>query len=170
MGTRERRRAERQKRKQRSAERQAAMAARYEERNREAREKLKPLEEDERPTVVTIGAVISALLATSIVVAYVAGAEVDGERPNVLQVIAPAFLMGVMAWGLWKARYWALLGFQTVLLLVILLAAIGLVGATRWQQAIGTSALIIGASALFYFNIRAMARIQMPERLPKPRR
>jgi hypothetical protein len=168
MGTRERRRAERQKRKQRSAERQAAMAARYAERNREAREKLKPLEEGERPLVMTIGAVVSALMTASIVIAYAAGAEVSGDRPNVLQVIAPSVLFGVMAWGLWKARYWALLGFQTVLLLVILLAAIGLVGATRWQQAIGTSVLIIGASALFYFNIKAMARIQMPERLPKP--
>ena len=44
MASRERRRAERHKRKARSAERRAQIAARYEERNRAAREDLEPLQ------------------------------------------------------------------------------------------------------------------------------
>ena len=63
MASRERKRAERHKRKARSAERRAQIAARYEERNRAAREALEPLSEDERPAVVTVGAVISGLIA-----------------------------------------------------------------------------------------------------------
>jgi hypothetical protein len=46
-------------------------------------------------------------------------------------------------------------------------ASLGLVQATKWTQAIGTTALIVGAATLFYFMIKAMARIQMPER-PRP--
>ena len=63
-------------------------------------------------------------------VAYLAGAKVNGERPAVLQVITPAFLMGMAAIGMWRARYWAVLGFEVVLAFLILSAAIGLVGAT----------------------------------------
>ncbi len=117
MASRERRRAERTKRKARSVERREQIAARYAARNEAAREQLEPLAEGERPAVVTVGAVISGLVAASVVIAYLAGAEVDGERPPVLQVIPSAVLMGVMSYGLWRARYWAVLGFQAILAL-----------------------------------------------------
>ena len=135
MASRERRRAERSKRKARSADRRAQIGARYEERNRAAREVLEPLSEDERPAVVTAGAVIAGLIGASVVIAYLAGATVDGERPAILQVIPPAALMGVMPFGMWRVRYWAVLGFQAVLALLILAAALGLVGAESAARA-----------------------------------
>ena len=72
--------------------------------------------------------------------------------------------MGTMAYGMWRARYWAVLGFQALLVIVLIAASLGLVQATKLAQAIGTSVLIVGAGALFYFMIKAMARIQMPQR------
>jgi hypothetical protein len=167
MASRERRRAQRSKRKARSVERRAQIAARYEERNRAAREALEPLPEGERPAVVTVGAVISGLIAASVVIAYLAGAEVDGEQPPVLQVIPSAVLMGVMSFGLWRARYWAVLGFEAILALLIVAAALGLVAAGSAGQLAGTLALIAIAGTLFYFMIKAMARIQLPERAPR---
>jgi hypothetical protein len=197
MGSRERRRAERRKRKRRAAEGEVAGeessaspsanvgspaggngagGARAEPerplspselKDREAREALQPLREDERPLVVTIGAVISAVLALSVVGAYAAGAEVDGDRPETAQVLAPAILMGVMAWGMWRARYWAVLGFQVVLLFLILATAIGLLGATNAAQVLGNLALLSVGGAFFYFMVKALARIQMPQRLPR---
>ena len=170
MADRERKRVQRRKRKERGAERRvelerrrAEMAARSEERNRAARDALDPLEPDERPGVVTAGAVISALISLSIVIGYGVGVEVDGEPPNLLQMLAPAIIFAVMAWSMWRARYWAVLGFQTVLLLALVWASLSLLTASRWQQAIGNVALIAGSGALFYLNIKAMARIQMPE-------
>ena len=74
--------------------------------------------------------------------------------------------MSVMAYGLWRARYWAVLGFQTLLVIVLVAGSLGLVQATTILQAVGTTALIVGAGALFYFMIKAMARIQMPDRRP----
>ena len=51
---------ERRKRKQRGGDRDDARGyARAEERNQAAREALKPLAEGERPTVVTVGAVVA---------------------------------------------------------------------------------------------------------------
>jgi hypothetical protein len=164
MADRERKRAERRKRKQRSTERRERIAARYEERNQAAREQLEPLATGERPLVVTAGAIISGAVAISVIVAYLLGAEVNGDRPHLLQVIIPALLMGVMSIGMWRVRYWAVLGFQAVLALLIIAAVLGAISASTVGPIVGNLALIAIAGTLFYFMIRAMARIQMPER------
>ncbi len=146
------------KRKQRGAsptprERMERGYAKAEERNQEAREALVPLAAGERPLVVTIGAAIAALIAISILAGYLAGTEVNGEKPRLAQVLAPALLMGIMAWGMWRARYWAVLGFQLILVFLIFSAVYGL-------------ALLAVAGTFFYFMVKAMARIQMPSRTP----
>jgi hypothetical protein len=184
MARRERRRAVRRKRKERSVERRQemaakreAMAARSEARNRAAREALEPLAPDERPTVVTVGAVISALIAVSAIIGYIAEVEVtrfgsDGiqqgqDQAPLLSIVAVVGLMGTMAWGMWNAKYWAVLGFQALLVLVLVSASIGLLSATEWVPALATTLLIAGAGAMFYFLVKALARIQMPQREPR---
>jgi hypothetical protein len=159
---------ERIKRKQRGADRMTRGYARAEQRNKEAREALEPLGEGERPTVVTIGAVVAALIALSIVAGYLAGIEVNGEKPKLPQVLAPAMIMGIMAWGMWHARYWAVLGFQLILVFLIFSAFFGLVvGASSVGQIAATLALLVVTGAFFYFMVKAMARIQMPTREPR---
>jgi hypothetical protein len=187
-GARDRKRAERQKRKRRApasveapAEAteapadsnggpatetfQEKMSRRYEERNAEARAKLEPLEEGERPTAVTVGAIVSAVLAiifTVSAVLAVAGVEAGGREIKPLPIIVFGAVLWAMTIGMWRARYWAVLGFQTVLLLVMLASAFGLVVVGSVFQAVGTTLLLAGSATLFYFMIRAMARIQMP--------
>jgi len=142
--------------------------ARAEVRNQEARAALKPLAEGERPLVVTIGAVVAALIALSIVVGYGAGVHVNGEQPKVPQVVAPALLMGIMAWGMWRARYWAVLGFQLILVFLIFSAVIGLtVQAASVAQFAATLGLLAVSGTFFFFMVKAMARIQMPSRMPR---
>ncbi len=156
---------ERVKRKQRGADAMSRGYARAEQRNQEAREALEPLAEGERPTVVTIGAVVSALIALSILGGYLAGVKVNGEVPKFAQVAAPALIMGVMAWGMWRARYWAVLGFQLILVFLIFSAVFGLaVQASTVPQFAATLGLLAVAGSFFYFMVKAMARIQMPTR------
>jgi hypothetical protein len=157
------------KRKQRGTssprERMERGYARAEERNQEAREALEPLEEGERPLVVTIGAIISALIVLSIVIGYLAGTEVNGEKPPVAQVLAPSLLLGLMAWGMWRARYWAVLGFQLILVFLIFSAVYGLaLQAATVGQVLATLGLLAVTGTFFYFMVKAMARIQMPTR------
>jgi hypothetical protein len=158
------------KRKRRGAspaprERMERGYARAEQRNREAREKLEPLAAGERPLVVTIGAVISGLLCVSILAGYLAGVKVEGDKPHLAQVLAPALIMGVMAWGMWRARYWAVLGFQLLLIFLIFSAVIGLaVQASSVAQFAATLGLLAVAGTFFFFMVKAMARIQMPTR------
>jgi hypothetical protein len=186
-GARERKRAERRKRKRRSADDVAPnteeavarangepapietfeerMARRYEERNAEARAKLEPLEPGERPTAVTVAAVVSAVLAVVFAVSAVlaiAGVDASGRDIRPAPIILFMLVFVVMTVGMWRARYWAVLGFQTLLLLVILASALGLVQVSTVTEAAATIALLAGAATLFYFMIRAMARIQMP--------
>jgi hypothetical protein len=191
-GARDRKRAERQKRKRRSTERppasveapadasetsaesngdppsetfQERMSRRYEERNDEARAKLEPLEEGERPTAVTVGAIASAVLAIIFTVSAalaIAGVDAGGRDIKPLPIIVFGGVLWAMTLGMWRARYWAVLGFQTVLLLVMLASAFGLVVVSSVLQAVGTTVLLAGSATLFYFMIRAMARIQMP--------
>jgi hypothetical protein len=168
VASRERKRAERHKRKARSGSSIERGYAKAEERNREVREALEPLHEDERPLAVTIGAVIAALIAISILIGYASGVKVSGSRPALVQALSPAFLMGVMSWGMWRARYWAVLGFQTILLFLIFAAAFGLaLRAASAAQIFANLALLALAGTFFYFMIKAMARIQMPHRLPR---
>jgi hypothetical protein len=163
--SRERRRAERRKRKERGL---ARGYARAEQRDEAVRESLEPLREGERPLVVTVAAILSAVVAVGTMVAWVAGAEVSGDRPELVQALAPALLIGIMAWGMWKARYWAVLGFQALLVFVIFSAAFGLAAeAGSASQVLATLGLLAVAGTFFYLMVKAMARIQMPHRLPR---
>jgi hypothetical protein len=175
VASRERKRTDRRKRKQRAgerradiAERRARMAERSEQRNREARDRLEPLAEGERPGAVTVGAVAAGLVAlafwVSTALAIFTDLEVNGDKPSIVYLIAVGALMSAMSWGLWNARYWAVLGLQAFLVLIMISAALGLVQAATILQALGTTVILVLAGTLFYFMIKAMARIQMPER------
>ena len=152
----------------RAAEAEARGTGRSELRDQQARERLEPLAEGERPLVVTVGATVSLLIAASIVIAWLAGVEVrvgntDVERePNLFQVIPPAILFAVMGVGMLRARYWAVLGFQAIMAIIMIGAAITLVTATSVFQAVSLALVLAIAGALFWFTGKARARIERP--------
>ena len=75
--------------------------------------------------------------------------------------------MGVMAWGMWRARYWAVLGFQLILVFLIFSAVLGLaVQAATFGRIVATLGLLTVSAGFFYFMVKAMARIQMPTAPP----
>ncbi len=140
--------------------------AKAEIKNQAAREALEPLAAGERPPVVTVGAVFSTIVALilwiSCVVAVATDAKVNGASVNIAQWGLLAGVMSLMAWGMWQARYWAVLGFQMVLVLLILAGVLGLVVAPTLLQIVSTVILVVGLSVLFWHMVKAMARIQMP--------
>lgn len=148
-------------------ERMEAGYAKAEVRNQAAREALVPLAPGERPPVVTVAAILAALVAISIVVTFAAGVKVNGSTPKLSTVAAPALIMGVLAWGMWGARYWAVVCFQVVLVFLIFTAVYGLlVIATSVGEFAVTLGLLAVSGTLFWLMVKAMARIQMPERMP----
>jgi hypothetical protein len=129
----------------------------------EARARLKPLRPGERPKPVTVGAIVAALAALAQVVALAISYDPDEPRKIVASGFGIVILL-LVAVGMWRARYWGVLGMQTLLALTLILAGLGLVGATSVLAALGLFLILVAAGALFWFLIKAMARIQMPER------
>ena len=134
-----------------------------------AREALVPLEQGERPRVVTIAAVIASGMCISTVVLFAIGVEVQGSQSRNAGTIFYAVLMGAMAVGLWQARYWAVLGFQTLLALLIVIWSLLLVKAETAVGALLATGIVALAGTMFWFLVKALARIQMPERRPPAR-
>jgi hypothetical protein len=138
--------------------------SRSERRDAAARAALEPLREGERPRAVTVGAVVVAVLAVLELAALVAGLDING-KPARVQLVLP-FVVGsaCLAWGLWRVRYWAVLLLQAVLAFAILLFAVLLLIASNLAAVLVTVTTIALAGTLFWFLVKAMARIQMPER------
>ena len=138
-----------------------------------ARAALEPLAPGERPGAVTAGAIVALVLAAANLVAVVAGwngAIDDDDRARALAgSLLVTGLLCVVAWGMWKARYWAVLGMQTLLGLTLIAATLGLVTAANVAAMLVLVAIIAVAGTLFWFMVKAMARIQMPERPSRAR-
>jgi hypothetical protein len=127
------------------------------------RARLKPLAPGERPTAVTVGAIAAAALAVANIVALVLRYDPDAPKKSLATVVG-AVILAVVAVGMWKARYWAVLGMQTLLALTLVGAALAGVQAGNLAAVLIVLAIVAGAGTLFWFLVKAMARIQMPER------
>lgn len=141
------------------------------ERNQAARDALEPLADGERPRAVTIGAFFAGLVALlalgSAIFALISSRKINGQDPTsgqISQLFIVTAVMVTMAVGMWKAKYWAVLGFQMLLALFLVAAVAGLLTASTLLQVVGTTGLIAVLGTLFYAMVKAMARIQMPER------
>ena len=151
----------------------APRPSRSEAKNEAARAALAPLAPGERPTAVTIGAIVAVLCALANVVAVVLGwdqgvDEDDRARALAYTILATGVLL-VVAWGMWKSKYWAVLGLQTLLALTLIASSLGLVTATNVGAAVILVVILAAAGTLFWFLVKAMARIQMPERPTRAR-
>lgn len=133
----------------------------------EARAKLKPLAPGERPTAVTIAALAAAALGLANLGLLAAGYEVENSEQSTVGVLIFAALMAAAAIGMWRCKYWAVLGFEALLGIAIVFAALSLMVASNAVAALLCLAIIATASPLFWFLIRAMARIQLPVRRPE---
>ena len=137
--------------------------ARSRQRNEEARANLEPLGPGERPKAVTVAAVVAALLGIANVVLLITGGNLD-DRARRNGAIAFAIVMLVAAVFMWRGKYWAVLGFQALLAISIVIAALALLFASNVEAVIRSVLIIVPAAVLFWYLIRAMARLQMPTR------
>jgi uncharacterized membrane protein (DUF2068 family) len=97
-------------------------------------------------------------------VLYAAGTDVRGKSPSAAGAIAFAVLMLVDAWGMWNLRYWAVLGFQALLAVTIIIAALSLAVASNLLAVALCLVIIVPGSWLFWKLVRVLARLQMPQR------
>jgi hypothetical protein len=129
----------------------------------EARARLEPLAPGERPAAVTVGALVAVALAIANVVAMIARYDPDEAGKTAGTLLVTGVLVLIAA-GMWRAKYWAVLGMQTLLALTIVGAAVGSLTALNANAVILVVAILVPGGTLFWFLVKAMARIQMPAR------
>ena len=145
-------------------ERMARGYARGRARDEAARAALIPLQPGERPPAVMVAGVLALVLALTNFGAYVAGLEVQGDRPNAIGVGVFTLLLLTAAIGCFRVRYWAVLGMQALLGLVVVIFSLLLIRFGDLLELAIALAIIGSAGTLFWFLVKSMARIQMPER------
>ena len=129
------------------------------------RASLEPLAPGERPRVVTVAAMIAFAFAIANVVATLTGDDLSSDQgdPTLFAVITTAILV-LAGVGMLARKYWAVLGFQVILGLQIVVFSLALLRVQRWWLAILMTIAIGLLGWLFWKLIRAMARLQMPDR------
>jgi hypothetical protein len=132
--------------------------ARSRERDAAIRAQLKPLGPNERPLGIKLAVALALVVAVANVAVVAAGG--GGESPAA--GIAFVILMLALAAGVWARKYIALLAFQALLALSMIVATVSL----AFVGNIGGLLLCLGVLAacapVFWLLIRVMARLQVP--------
>jgi hypothetical protein len=136
-----------------------------EERDAAVRAGLTPLAPGERPGAIAIGAILAVLSGGGQLALFVFGVKlhVAGTKAAAGSTIVFGVMMLICAIGMWKLRYWAVLGFMAILGITVMYFALALIKASSiLGLVIGIAGVGIGGW-LFYKLVRALSRIQMPE-------
>jgi hypothetical protein len=134
--------------------------------NAEARATLEPFAPGERPWPIVVSAVIACALALVTLGFYAAGTRpsLGGTKPSFASVIPYSVIMLACGIGTWMMRYWAVLGFQTLLAIGLLGASLALIKVNSVWWGIAVVVVIAAAAYLFWKLVRVLGRIQMPTR------
>lgn len=142
--------------------------ARSRARDEAVRRSLEPLPLGQRPGAVSVAAVVALALALANLAAALAGESLGGNATG--QTVVWTTVLVVCAAGMWfGARHWAVMGFMVILVFQILILFFALIRVERWWVALLVLVAIGLLGWLFFKLIRALARIQMPERPVRPR-
>jgi hypothetical protein len=135
-----------------------------EQRNAAVRAGLAPLAPGERPWSIRIAALIALMVGGGDLIDVIVGgrATFGGTHTGVAGVVLFSLLMIVCAGGMWQMRYWAVLGFQAVLAIVILIFALLLIRASNLLGFLIPIVIIVGGGTLFFKLVRVLSRLQMP--------
>jgi uncharacterized protein (TIGR03382 family) len=136
-------------------------------RDERARAALAPLAEDERPRSLLIAVALASLLAAATIAGVVSIHDLRHRGGSIPGGAFLAFVLAALAWGMYRRRYWAVLGFEGLLAFQILVTSLALVVASTIPAA-ALCLLSIGLGGwLFWKLVRVMGRIQAGERDPR---
>jgi hypothetical protein len=127
------------------------------------RASLEPLGEHERPTSLLVAVAVASVLALTVIVGAL---TIHGLRRHGGSLPGGVFLaggLGLLALGMYRRRYWAVLGFEALLAFQILVTSLALVVSETLLAAGLCLVSIVLAGWLFWKLVRVMGRIQAGE-------
>ena len=138
--------------------------ARSEVKNEQVRAGLTPLQPGERPPALLAAIGVALFIAISNVVLVAAGYEIrEGGKGTAGSAFVFAAVMLVAAWGMWQQRYWAVLGFQALLLLTVIVAGLSLLVASNLAAVALCLVLLALGGWLFWKLVRVLSRMKTPD-------
>ena len=139
--------------------------SRSELRNAEVRAALRPLEPGERPWPLSVSAAVCVILALANLVLFFAGTKphVGGAQPKLGEIIVFSGLMLLCAGGMWRLRYWAVLGFMTLLAIGLLGFSLALISVSNLCWGLVCAVVDRGRRVPVLKLVRVLSRLQMPK-------
>ncbi len=134
-------------------------------REEHAQASLTPLEPDERPPALLVAVAVAALLALAVIVGALTIHSLSHHGGSLAGGVFLACVLALLALGMYRRRYWAVLGFEALLTFQILATSLALVVASTLLAAGLCLVSIVLAGWLFWKLVRVMGRIQAAERL-----
>ena len=124
----------------------------------EVRAQLEPLGPDDWP----LGLRLAIALALLIALANIVGVIVSAGSQSPFLGLAFALLMVAAAAGMWQHSYLSILGFEALLAVGIIYAALSLLLASSLLGVLISVAIVAVCAPVFWLLIRVMARLQVP--------
>jgi hypothetical protein len=133
------------------------------ERDEQARAALQPLGPHERPRPLMVAVAVSAVLAVAVLVGGLTVHDLSRHGGSLPGAIFLAAIFAVLAVGMYRRRYLAVLGFEALLAFQIIVASLALVVAATIKAAVLCVLAIALGGWLFWKLVRVMGRIQAGE-------
>jgi hypothetical protein len=130
----------------------------------ESHPQLAPLGEHERPAALLAAVAVSAGLAVAVLVGAATVHDLARHGGSLPAAVFLALVFASLAVGMYRRRYWAVLGFEALLAFQIVVTCLALVVASTLTAALVCLAGIVVGGVLFWKLIRVMGRIQATER------
>jgi hypothetical protein len=125
---------------------------------------LEPLRGDERPPALLVAIAVCVLLALAVIVGVASIHNLSQRGGSLPGGVFLAVVLLLLAQGMYRRRYWAVLGFEALLAFQILVTSLALIVASTLLAA-ATCLVSIGLGGwLFWKLIRVMGRIQAQDR------
>jgi hypothetical protein len=129
-----------------------------------ARAALAPLGPDERPATLLVAIAVCALLGAGVIVGALTVHDLSRHGGSVPGAVFLAAILALLALGMYRRRYWAVLGFEALLAFQVLVTSLALVVASTILAALVCLVSVALGVWLFWKLIRVMGRIQAGER------
>jgi hypothetical protein len=125
---------------------------------------LEPLAEGERPPALLIATAVCAVLALAVIVGAATVHNLSRHGGSLPGAVFIAAILALVAQGMYRRRYWAVLSFEALLAFQIIVTSLALVVASTITAAAICVISVVLAGWLFWKLVRVMGRIHVGER------
>jgi hypothetical protein len=129
---------------------------------------LQPLGAGERPIALLIAVAVCAVLAVGVLVGGLTVRDLASRGGSLPGAIFLSGVFALLAVGIYRQRYLAVLGFEALLAFQVIVTSLALVVAATIKAAVFCVVAIGLGGWLFWKLVRVMGRIQAGERLGGP--